>query len=203
MKFNEIIEFPVVVIDVKNQKIAAEFQTYVKPVLDPELTPFCTKLTGIEQKNVDGGVTIQEAISQVHEFLDKLGVLKTEFVFMSCGDFDGNTMRREALHKGFNIPSYLKRWINLKKVFPVHLFNKDAAKVEVKFVKDVRKPPVSGMGHMLELCKLELEGRHHSGIDDARNIARCAIRCLEEGYEFTQGMVHSHPFSLEQASKGV
>ena len=50
LKFNEIIEFPVVVIDVKNKKIAGEFQTYVKPVLDPELTPFCTKLTGIEQK---------------------------------------------------------------------------------------------------------------------------------------------------------
>jgi hypothetical protein len=44
---------------------------------------------------------------------------------MSCGDFDGNQMRREALFKRFNVPNYLKRWINLKKVFPVHLFDKN------------------------------------------------------------------------------
>lgn len=35
------------IIDVKKQEIVASFQTYVKPVLDPKLTPFCTKLTGI------------------------------------------------------------------------------------------------------------------------------------------------------------
>lgn len=39
------------------------------------------------------------------------------------------------------------------------------------------------------MCDLELEGRHHSGIDDAKNIARCAIKCMELGYTFTQGMV--------------
>lgn len=42
---------------------------------------------------------------------------------------------------------------------------------------------------MLELCGIELEGRHHSGIDDARNIANCVIKCLKEGFEFTQEMV--------------
>lgn len=41
------------------------------------------------------------------------------------------------------------------------------------------------MEHMLELAGLELEGRHHSGIDDAKNLARVAIKCLENGYEFT------------------
>ena len=74
---------------------------------------------------------LQEAISQVHEFLAKTGVLGTEFVFLSCGDFDGNTIRREAVFKGFDLPSYLKRWINIKKVFPVHLFDKTAVKKEV------------------------------------------------------------------------
>jgi inhibitor of KinA sporulation pathway (predicted exonuclease) len=59
LKFNEIIEFPVVVVDVKQQKIVAEFHTYVKPVVEPKLTPFCTQLTGIQQSQVDSGVTIQ------------------------------------------------------------------------------------------------------------------------------------------------
>ena len=47
LTFNEIIEFPIVVIDVKQRKIVAEFQTYVKPTIHPILTPFCTELTGI------------------------------------------------------------------------------------------------------------------------------------------------------------
>ena len=54
----EIIEFPVVVIDVKTRVIKSVFQTYVKPTLDPQLTPFCTELTGIVQEQVDGGVDI-------------------------------------------------------------------------------------------------------------------------------------------------
>ena len=75
---------------------------------------------------------------------------------MSCGDFDGNQIRREALFKKLRIPNYLKRWINIKKVFPIHLFDKNAQKNEVIFVKDVKKPLIKGMPHMLELCGLEL-----------------------------------------------
>ncbi len=36
-----------VVIDLKAQKVAWEFQTYVKPWVEPKLTKFCTELTGI------------------------------------------------------------------------------------------------------------------------------------------------------------
>ena len=45
------------------------------------------------------------------------------------------------------------------------------------------------MTEMLELCELELEGRHHSGLDDSKNIARVALHLMQNGYEFTQGMV--------------
>lgn len=47
LKFNEIIEFPVVVVEVKTKKVIHEFHTYVKPVVEPKLTAFCTELTGI------------------------------------------------------------------------------------------------------------------------------------------------------------
>jgi inhibitor of KinA sporulation pathway (predicted exonuclease) len=83
------------------------------------------------------------------------------------------------------VPHYLKRWINIKKVFqsPLDFTN---ASVITKC-----KPAISGMGEMLQKCGLELEGKHHSGIDDARNIARCVIKTMEQGYEYTQGMVHN------------
>jgi inhibitor of KinA sporulation pathway (predicted exonuclease) len=46
------------------------------------------------------------------------------------------------------------------------------------------------MPDMLSLLGLELEGKHHSGIDDARNLARCVIATLKKGHKYTQGMVH-------------
>ena len=42
---------------------------------------------------------------------------------MSCGDFDGNMLSREAKAKEFFVPNYLKRWINIKKAFPIHMFD--------------------------------------------------------------------------------
>ena len=45
---NEIIEFPVVIIDVKAKAVKSVLHTYIKPTLDPVLTDFCTELTGIK-----------------------------------------------------------------------------------------------------------------------------------------------------------
>lgn len=42
---------------------------------------------------------------------------------------------------------------------------------------------------MLKKCGLRLKGRHHSGIDDTKNIAAVALNLMNEGFEFTQGMV--------------
>ena len=56
------------------------------------------------------------------------------------------------------------------------------------------KPRTTGMVAMLESSGLKLEGHHHSGIDDARNIARCVIACMQKGFEFTQGMIFSRPY---------
>ncbi len=94
----------------------------------------------------------------------------------------------------FYVRNYMKRWINIKKVFPVHLFDKTVQEAKIDTIKDVKKSAVGGMPDMLKLCGLELEGHHHSGIDDAKNIARCAIECLKQGFEFKQRHVLSHPF---------
>jgi inhibitor of KinA sporulation pathway (predicted exonuclease) len=45
----EIIQFPAVLINVRNQSVVDTFNTYVKPVERPKLSAFCTELTGITQ----------------------------------------------------------------------------------------------------------------------------------------------------------
>ena len=45
----EIIQFPAVLVDVKTLSIKDEFCVYVKPVVNPKLSEYCTNLTGITQ----------------------------------------------------------------------------------------------------------------------------------------------------------
>lgn len=46
-----------------------------------------------------------------------------------------------------------------------------------------------GMTGMLERLGMEVKGRHHSGIDDSRNIARILRRVVSDGWvpEVTSG----------------
>ena len=46
-KLMEVVEFPVVVVDVKKQKLAAFFHEYVRPTVEAEITPYCTDITRV------------------------------------------------------------------------------------------------------------------------------------------------------------
>jgi ERI1 exoribonuclease 3 len=45
----EIIEFPILLYNIKDNKVLATFHEYIRPVTNPTLTEFCTTLTGITQ----------------------------------------------------------------------------------------------------------------------------------------------------------
>jgi len=63
---------------------------------------------------------------------------------------------------------YFWQWINIKFIFQ-------------------RVTNISGkaMAQMLQVLKLPLEGKHHSGIDDCRNITKIAQTLIERGGIFT------------------
>ena len=56
----EVIEFPTVVINTCTLQKEAEFHSYVRPVRNRKLTPFCTSLTGITQEQVDPAPSFPE-----------------------------------------------------------------------------------------------------------------------------------------------
>lgn len=57
---HEIIEFPVVVVDLYEKEIVGEFHSYVRPTVNSTLSDFCTKLTGITQEKVDQSPTLDQ-----------------------------------------------------------------------------------------------------------------------------------------------
>ena len=46
------------------------------------------------------------------------------------------------------------------------------------------------MASILKNMDIPLDGKHHSGIDDARNIAKICIKLVQNGFQFRQAMVN-------------
>ncbi len=178
IKPQEIIELPCVLVNCRTLQTVGEFHHYIRPVHHPLLTPFCIELTGITQEMVDAGVPVAAAFQELEEWLAACGLVDAhtgkklcKFAFVTCGDWDLKTALPINWSLAFpgkkrRLPGYFDEWINIK----VHF--------------SAQYPGLKGgsMEKMLSSLKLQLIGRHHSGIDDARNIARIAKKMLEDGY---------------------
>jgi 3'-5' exoribonuclease 1 len=151
----EIIEIGAVLVDGASLRPLEEFSTFVRPVWHPFLTPFCTKLTSIRQKDVDRAPLFAQAIAQLTEFLGE-----REVVFASWGNYDWNQLTLEAQRNRVVLPNTCGR-VNLKS----------------ELARRTNDRP-RGMARALASCGLSLDGTHHRGIDDARNIARMLPFCL-------------------------
>ena len=166
----EIIELP----SVLEWAVLADFQTFVRPLVHPHLSAFCTALTTIRQEDVDGAPAFPEALERHLAWLRGHGLLDgpDRFAFVTCGDWDLATMLpTQCAASGppiADLPPAYRRWINIKKVF---------AGLRIKARS-------SGMAAMLNALGLDLVGTHHRGIDDCHNIARIALALAARGAPF-------------------
>lgn len=147
----ETIEIGAVLVRANTLAVEAEFQTFVRPVRHPLLTPFCTELTGITQEMLADAPVFPEAMAALREamLVGRWGV-----VWGSWGLFDQTQLRRDCAFHGVEYP--MPEHMNLKNVF-------SAAQGRRKRY---------GMSKALRLCGLGLDGAHHRALDDAKNIAR-------------------------------
>ena len=172
----EIIELPSVLLESRTMTVVDEFQLYVRPVHRPRLTEFCTQLTGIQQACVDEGTLFGEALQAHTEWLRGHGIAVDggggrSMICVSCGDWDLKTMLPAQLRldaggggERGRVPLHLRRWINIKHTYTQSMGQK-----------------ASGMVSMLDGLGLTLEGRHHSGIDDCRNLAKVVQALAQRG----------------------
>jgi len=151
----EIIEIGAVLVDGRTLAPRREFQSFVRPVRVPMLTPFCTELTSITQEMVDGAPSFPEAIRALADFIGGDDVL-----FCSWGAYDLGQFRQDAMHHRVSLPLG-ERHLNLKTAFARSMNSRSC-----------------GMKRALKRVGLPLDGTHHRGIDDARNIARLLPWCL-------------------------
>jgi inhibitor of KinA sporulation pathway (predicted exonuclease) len=152
----EIIEIGAVLADADTLEPIDELQTFVRPVRHPKLTPFCTELTSITQDMVADAPLFPAAIAALRGFIGEKSVL-----FCSWGNYDKNQFEQDARHHRVSLP-FRNQHLNLKEAFSA------ANGSRRKF----------GMAGALRRVGITLEGTHHRGIDDARNIARLLPYCL-------------------------
>lgn len=171
---NEIIEWPSVLIDCQKREIIDQIQIYVKPRVRPNLTQFCVELTGIQQTTIDRGVDVYDAMKQYNKWLASHKLLpkndNVKWTFVTCGDWDLQTMLPSQMKMiTHQSGKHFNHWINIKKNFEQFYKNKAISMV-----------------NMLKMLGMQLEGRHHSGLDDSFNTARIAIRMMNDGYVFIE-----------------
>ncbi|VBB17692.1 exonuclease [Yasminevirus sp. GU-2018] len=179
---HEIIEFPSVLLkwrqttDSKGKtshtvKEISRIQTYVKPKINPSVSKFCLDLTGITQDTVNKGVPLKTAIRAHEDWLrEHCGDdFEQNTTIVTCGNWDLQTMLPMDLKKtGLKTSKVYSKWVNIKEVFAL-----------------ITKTHSVPMVPMLKHFGLNLEGRHHSGIDDCHNIARIFTKLVESGLKMS------------------
>ncbi|KAH3755907.1 Znfinger in Ran binding protein [Pelomyxa schiedti] len=175
----EIIEFTSVLINARSLATEGEFHTFVRPQVHPVLTPFCQQLTGITQQNVDSGIPIDEVLQRHREWMEQHQLIQSQtgvpakfsFKFVTCGFWPlGVCLPHLCKDLNIHLPPY---------------FAESVMNVKEEFTRHYHKQANGGIPDMMAALEMQLQGRHHCGIDDARNVARILVRMINDGYHHT------------------
>jgi len=171
----EIIEFPSVLFkiteneDENSDEFISIFSEYVKPTINSKLTKFCTELTGITQEVVDNSDIFKNVYKRHVKWIAENVPQDSNFIIATCGHWDLATqLKRELKNKKLASHSYYNKYINVKDEF-----------------QNFYRMKCKGMTDMLERLNIPLEGRHHSGIDDTKNIAKIMIKIIQDGHTYS------------------
>jgi inhibitor of KinA sporulation pathway (predicted exonuclease) len=155
---HEIIEIGLTVVDLDRGERVGRHRILVRPARS-SVSAFCTELTGLTGAEVATGVGFAEAC-RLLAVEHRAG----ERPWASWGDYDRHQFTRQCRASGARYP------------FGQHHTNAKAVFTEAHGLR--RRP---GMAGALEFAGLPLEGRHHSGEDDAWNIAALVLGLAARG----------------------
>lgn len=147
---SDIIEIGICLLDINTGEIYDNRGILVKPERSI-ISPFCTELTTITQEMLN-----KEAIS----FKEACSILKKEYQSQS---------RSWASFGAYDLKQFQKQCTDLKIGYP---FSPSHINVKTLFALKRKLIHEQGMAGALAILDIPLEGTHHRGIDDAKNIAK-------------------------------
>lgn len=162
---NEIIEIGAVAINEQGEWID-EFDEFVKPKIHPLLSDFCVNLTSITQAMVEDAPGFPEALQSFQSWISRCSSSEDKneggYVLCSWGHYDRVQFKNDCVLHELDT-RWLESHISLK-----HQYGE---------LKNLRRP--IGMKAALKREGIKLEGVHHRGIDDARNIVKIFLTYFE------------------------
>ena len=153
-KTNEIIEIGAIKIS-ENRDVLGEFNAFVKPIVNPKLSEFCKKLTSITQTDVNEAHLFPQVISDFLRWIN----IKEDYLLCSWGHYDKHQLIQDSKVHSLSA-DWASKHISLK-----HKYRQ---------IKNLSRP--IGMKGALKMERMGLDGTHHRGIDDARNISKIFLK---------------------------
>lgn len=147
---SDIIEFGICLLDVHSGEISDNRGILVIPERS-EISEFCTELTTITPDLIrEEGITFKEACKAIRNEYEG-----QSRAWASFGAYDLKHIQRQCSELGVGYP-----------LGPSHI------NVKTLFALKNKLGHEKGMDGALQYLGIELEGTHHRGVDDAKNIAK-------------------------------
>ncbi|KAL0443562.1 UNVERIFIED_CONTAM: putative exonuclease domain-containing protein [Sesamum latifolium] len=192
----EILEFPVLLFDVKTMDVVDAFHRFVRPtkMSEKRINEYIEGKYGsfgVDRVWHDTAIKFEEVIEQFEIWLrkERNGRIKLwredgdgrlhGAAFVTCGNWDLKTkVPQQCEVSRIKLPPYFMEWINLKDIY-LNFYERRAPGM-LSMMRELRIPPL---------------GSHHLGIDDSKNIARVLRHLLTDGalLQITARRAHDSP----------
>ncbi|XKL65718.1 hypothetical protein PGB90_009138 [Kerria lacca] len=166
----EIIEFPCLAINSSNLQIEGKFHRFVKPKIHPQITSYCTQLTGITQNIIENEPEFPIIYDEFLQWLQKnLGTITPDkAIFITSGNWDLKIMfPQQCKFYNLEIPQQMKQWINIK----------------TAFYRGTGHYPRS-LSSMYKYLNITMTEKLHSGIGDCYSILTILSWLMKNGLIF-------------------
>ncbi|MFT7606508.1 MAG: 3'-5' exoribonuclease 1 [Saprospiraceae bacterium] len=141
-------------------EILGSYNRFVKPTINPFLSPFCKKLTSISQEDVESSGDFPKVIA---EFKDWIGVEEEEeYILCAWGSFDKKMLIADCLFHYLD-EEWVEPYLNLKDQY--------------QDMKKLHRP--CGLKNAIKREGMEFTGIHHRGISDAENLTKIFTKYLD------------------------
>lgn len=147
---SDIIEIGICLLDVHSGEISDNRGILVQPERSV-ISPFCTELTTITPEMIE-----EDGIP----FKDALKILRNEYACQS---------RAWASYGAYDLKQFQRQCSALERGYP---FGPSHINVKTLYALKQKLGHETGMAGALDQLEIPLEGTHHRGVDDAKNIAK-------------------------------
>ena len=148
-QISEIIEIGICTLDLHTGAIEQNQGILIKPQ-NSTVSDFCTQLTTITPEMVEKGISFAEACAILQEDYSS-----KNRVWASYGAYDQTMFSNQCSRLKIPYP-FSNKHVNVKTLFSL----------KQRLSREI------GMSGALRQLGIELEGTHHRGVDDAKNIAK-------------------------------